>query len=220
MPDERDPVPAWPLPAGDPGQTRALIVEAAGPVYARKGLAGTSPADVAAAAGVSVETVRAHFDSAERLLVAVLAGRTEARIAEATWLVETSPGDRPAAAAAMSRLLIAVADKDADTTALEAELWLRAVRDPAVLDLLAEQARMVDGLLAAVVRARFGHLDPDVGVPVEAFATVLSSLFEGMVTRRRADPAAVPDELFGQALQWLIAGVRAAGPAPGPPGPG
>lgn len=219
MHDERDPAPARPLPTGDPGQTRALIVEAAGPVYARKGLAGTSAADVATAAGLPVEAVRAHFDSAERLLVAVLTGRTEARIAEATWLVESSPTDRPAAAAAMSRLLIAVADKDADTTALEAELWLRAVRDPAVLDLLAEQARMVDGLLAAVVRARFGHLDPDVRVPVEAFATVLSSLFEGMVIRRRADPDAVPDELFGQALQWLIAGVRAAGPPAGPRDP-
>lgn len=187
------------------------MIEAAGPVFARSGLAGTTAEDVAAAAGLSVEVVRAQFAGPEELLIEVLAGQAEQRAAEATWLVEGSPDDRREAAAALSRLIIAVADKDADTTELHAELWLRAVRDPAVMARLAEQGRRFDGFLAAVVQARFARLDPDVPVPAEALATVLNSLVEGMVQRRRADPGAVSDELFGQALLWLIAGVRAAG---------
>jgi AcrR family transcriptional regulator len=217
--DERDPAPARPLPAGDPGQVRALIVEAAGPVFAHSGLARTSAADVAAAAGVPVEAVRTLFDSPEHLLVEVLTGQVEERITEARWLVESNPTDRPEAIAALSRLLIAVADKDTDSTVLHAELWLQAVRNPAVMSRLAARARRFDGFLGQVVRARFGRLDPGVPVPVEALATVLNALVEGLVQRRRTDPDAVPDELFGQALQWLIAGVRAAGPAPGRPGP-
>jgi hypothetical protein len=42
-------------------------------------------------------------------------------------------------------------------------------------------------------------------------ATVLTALFEGLVRRRRADPAAVPEGLFEKTLQWLIAGIRAGG---------
>jgi AcrR family transcriptional regulator len=193
----------------DPDQTRALLVEAAGPVFARLGLARTSAEDVAAAAGLPVADVRAQFDTAEELLVEVLSSQAEQRVAEARWLTESNPDDRSEAAAALSRLLIAVADKDADTAGLQAELWLRANRDPAVMALLAAQGRRFDGFLAEVVRARFGRLDPDLPVPAEALATVLNSLFDGMVQRRRADPGAVPDELFGQALLWLLGGVRA-----------
>jgi AcrR family transcriptional regulator len=192
-------------------QTRALLIEAAAPVFARHGLARTTAEDVAAAAGLTVEAVRAQFRSPEELLIAVLTSQAEQRVAEARWLVESSPTDRPEAAAALSRLLIAVADKDADTAALHAELWLRANRDPAVMERMAAQGQRFDGFLAEVIRARFARLDPDVAVPVDALATVLNSLFEGMVQRRRADPDAVPDELFGQALLWLIAGVRATG---------
>jgi AcrR family transcriptional regulator len=191
-------------------QTRALLIEAAAPVFARNGLARTTAEDVAEAAGLTVDAVRTQFRSPEELLIAVLTSQAEQRVAEARWLVESSPTDRPEAAAALSRLLIAVADKDADTAALHAELWLRAQREPAVMDRLAEQGRRFDGFLAEVVRARFARLDAGVPVPAEALATVLNSLFEGMVQRRRADPDAVPDELFGQALLWLINGVRAA----------
>jgi hypothetical protein len=38
-------------------------------------------------------------------------------------------------------------------------------------------------------------------------------MFHGLMQRRRTEPDAVPDELFGQALQWLIAGVRAGADA-------
>jgi AcrR family transcriptional regulator len=216
---EREPAPARPLPGRDE-QTRALLIEAAAPVFVRNGLARTTAEDVAAAAGLTVEAVRSQFRSAEELLIAVLTSRAEQRVAEARWLVESSPTDRPQAAAALSRLLTAVADRDAATAELHAELWLRAHREPAVMNRLAEQGKRFDGFLAEVIRARFARLDPDVPVPVDALATVLNSLFEGLVQRRRADPDAVPDELFGQALQWLIAGVRTAGPAPGRPDPG
>ena len=102
-------------PSRDPAQTRALLIEAAGPVFARLGLAGTRAEDVAAAAGLTVEDVHAQFAGPEELLIEVLTSQAEQRVAEANWLVDSSPTDRREAAAALSRLIIAVADKDADT---------------------------------------------------------------------------------------------------------
>jgi AcrR family transcriptional regulator len=216
---EREPRPAHPLPAGDPGQTRALLIEAAAGVFAAKGLASTTAEDVAAAAGLPVQAVYAQFATPEQLLVEVMTGQAEERIAEATWLVESSPTNRAEAAAALSRLLIAVADKDAETAPLRAELWSHALRHPEVMDRLAGQARTFDGLLAEIIKARFARLDPGFDVPVEPLATAMSALFDGLVQRRRTDPDAVPEELFGQALQWLIIGVRVAGAGPGGPAP-
>jgi AcrR family transcriptional regulator len=194
-----------------------MLIEAAGPVFARKGLAETTAGDVAAAAGLPVQAVREHFDSPEELLLEVLTSQVEGRLAEAAWLAEGSPTSRPDAAAALSRLLITVADKDVDTAGLNAELWLRAIREPSVMRRLAARSKRFEGMLGMVIQSRFARLDPGLDVPVEAMATVLGSLFDGMVQRRRQDPAAVPDELFGQALQWFINGVRATAARPQEP---
>ena len=38
--------------------------------------------------------------------------------------------------------------------------------------------------------------------------SALLGLFQGLVRQRRVDPASVPDDLFAQAVGWLLAGVR------------
>lgn len=71
----------------------------------------------------------------------------------------------------------------------------------------AELARLVGG-----VRAR---QDAPPEVPVTAVATVVQALFGGLVRQRRINPDSVPEELFGQALGWLFAGIAASGTAAG-----
>lgn len=53
-------------------QTRADVLDAAGRLFAEGGWAGTGMREVARAAGVSVETVYAHFASKSELLATVL----------------------------------------------------------------------------------------------------------------------------------------------------
>lgn len=64
-----------------------------------------------------------------------------------------------------------------------------------------------------------GHIGARGSVPADALATIAMALFQGLLRQRRIDPASVPDELLGQAMQWLFAGI-AAGDTAGAPGPG
>ena len=190
--------------------SRELLLDAAGQLFARNGFAATTAEQIAAVAGVPVATLHAEFGGTETLLFEVVSGRIDAQLSEAGWLAET--GDRPDAAAAISRLLVAIADKETDLAPLEAELWQLALRRPDVMDRLAARDRTIDTLLAMFIRQRFGRADPGVDVPAEALATVLQALVHGFVQRRRTDPDAVPEDLFGRALQWMLAGIRASAP--------
>jgi hypothetical protein len=42
--------------------------------------------------------------------------------------------------------------------------------------------------------------------------TVVLALFDGLMRQRRTDPATVPDDLFPQALRWLLTGLAADEP--------
>lgn len=189
---------------------RDLLLEAAAQLFTRNGFAATTAEQVAAVAGVPLAVLHAEFGSTDTLLVEVVSGRMSAQLAEARWLAET--GDRPDAAAAVSRLLIAIADKETDLAPLEAELWQLALRRPEVMDQLATRDRTIDTLLAVFIRQRFARTDPGLEVPAEALAMILHALVNGVVQLRRTDPDAVPENLFGHALQWLLAGIRAAAP--------
>src|SRR3954454_753791 len=55
----------------DPGQTRALVVDAAQRLFAERGFAATSMRDISAASGVSHPLIHHHFGSKEELYAAV-----------------------------------------------------------------------------------------------------------------------------------------------------
>jgi AcrR family transcriptional regulator len=206
--DEPDISSALGPEAVETAQQRELLLDAAAQIFAVKGFAGTSADEIAAAAGLPVQALHAHFAGLDELLIDVLTSRIDQRVTEAGWLVKSVAGDRAEVAAALSRLLVVVADQDADTAALRAELWLHAVQNPEAMARVAARWRAFDAVVADVARAQFARHDPGFDVPADGLATVLTALFEGLVRRRRADPEAVPDDLFGNALRWLVAGVR------------
>ena len=54
------------------------------------------------------------------------------------------------------------------------------------------------------------------GIPAEAVTRIMLALFQGLARQRQIDPAAVPADLFRQALQWLLIGMQTAS-LPEPP---
>jgi AcrR family transcriptional regulator len=90
-------------------ETRAAVLATAAELFAERGWTATGMRDVAAAAGVSVETVYAHFPSKAALLMAAIdigvVGDDEpvplARRPEFAALAEGSTADRIAAAAGL-----------------------------------------------------------------------------------------------------------------------
>ncbi|QUQ62907.1 TetR/AcrR family transcriptional regulator [Kutzneria sp. CA-103260] len=183
-------------------RTRELLLDAAARVFAQKGYAGASVDEIAEAAGYSIGAVYSNFGGKEQLFVELLKERANDRVTQAAEiLADAEPGE---AHRAMSRLVIDVADKDTDFAPLQAEFWLYAVRNPQLMETLAERMREPRDMLTALV----GRSVPG-AAKADQLSTIIMALFQGLVRQRRTDPDSVPEELFGQALEWLFTGAEA-----------
>ncbi|MGW7005599.1 TetR/AcrR family transcriptional regulator [Streptomyces sp. NPDC054933] len=196
-------------------RTRALLLDAAARVFARKGFTGASVEEIAEAAGFSTGALYSNFDSKEALFLELLSHRQTDRITEAAQALDSHEVGTGEAAAELGRLLIDVADKDIDFAPLQAEFWLYAIRNPEVLDTMATKLREPRQALERVISASLAQRGAPTEVSSEAVATVVAALFQGLVRLRRIDSASVSEELFGKALTWLFAGISASG-APEP----
>ena len=182
-------------------RTRELLLDAAARVFAQKGYAGASVDEIADTAGYSIGAVYSNFGGKEQLFVELLKERANDRVTQAAEIMgDAEPGD---ATRAMSRLVIEVADKDTDFAPLQAEFWLYAVRNPELMESLAERMREPRDMLTALVSRSV----PD-AERADQLSTIIMALFQGLVRQRRTDPDSVPEELFGQALRWLFTGAE------------
>ncbi|MFJ7070650.1 TetR/AcrR family transcriptional regulator [Streptomyces sp. NPDC101115] len=151
------PAPASPAPAGpgprprprrhDP-ERRERIVEAALRVVGRDGIAGLSHRTVAAEADVPLGSTTYHFASLDELLVAALR-RANDNLGRA--LRESPELADPATdlAAVLARLMGAWIGGERSGVELEYELYLAALRRPALRPVAAEWAEDVSAVLAA-----------------------------------------------------------------------
>ncbi len=183
-------------------RTRELLLDAAARVFAQKGFAGASVDEIADAAGYSIGAVYSNFGGKEQLFVELLKERANDRVTQAAEIL--ADAEPEAATRAMGRLVLEVADKDVDFAPLQAEFWLYAVRNPELMESLAQRMREPRDLLTALVSQSV----PD-AARADQLATIIMALFQGLVRQRRTDPDSVPEELFGQALDWLFNGAEA-----------
>ncbi|GDY31011.1 TetR/AcrR family transcriptional regulator [Gandjariella thermophila] len=197
-------------------RTRELLLDAAARTFARKGFAGASVEEIAEAAGFSIGALYSNFGGKEQLFLELLSARASGRLREAAQILEDPAVADPLGA--LSAQLVEVADKDVDFALLQAEFWLYAVRNPRLMDTLAEQQHDVQGALKDLVDREMRRRGHRIGVPGEHVAVVALALFQGLVRQRRVDPGSVPDGLYGQALRWLFAGLAAEAGSPEPDG--
>ena len=134
--------------------TKQAVVDAASELFAANGWAATGMRDVAAAAGVAIETVYSHFASKRGLLLAVadaavVGDDAPVPLAERADFLAIGQGRRPARIEAAARLLTAV-----------------QVRTAAVAVLLREAAPN-DAEIAELLRATRERQRVDVGRAVE-----------------------------------------------------
>ncbi|WP_031466372.1 TetR/AcrR family transcriptional regulator [Sciscionella sediminilitoris] len=185
-------------------RTRELLLDAAALTFARKGFHGATVEEIAEAAGFTIGALYANFGGKEQLFLELLSTRASSQIAAAEEMVREGAVTATDPLRAISQYLVDLADKDADFAPLQAEFWLYAVRNPHVLDTMAEQMREPHAALARLITE---SVDTH-GVPPDTVATVVFALFQGLVRRRRVDPASTPPELFASALQWLFTGIE------------
>jgi AcrR family transcriptional regulator len=196
-------------------RTRALLLDSAARVFARKGFAGASVEEIAESAGFSIGALYSNFGSKEALFLELMASRRLDRIAQAAETLNTHQAGTGEIAAELAHLIVTSADKDSDFAPLQAELWLYAVRNPQVMETMAAALQGLREALGGLVDSSLTKLGAPAAVPTESATTVVMALIGGLVRQRRIDPASVPEELFAQALRWLFIGMSAGtGAAP------
>ena len=189
-------------------RTRELLLDAAARTFARKGFAGASVEEIAEDAGFTVGALYSHFASKSELFLELMAGRARNRESETAQLLAEDPSD-DAMWTALGEQMIQVADKDMDLVPLQAEFWLYAVRNPEVMETFTVRQRQRREPLERLIGDGLQRAGGYPGDLAPRLAIVVSALFQGMVRQRRLDPDHVSAELYGEALRWLFAGVRA-----------
>ena len=175
---------------------RPAILKAAAEVIAERGVIGTRIADVAERAGTSAPGVLYWFATKDELLTEALSFSDDRFYAELSdQLVELG-----SARARLERLVeVWPAEGDSETV-LWMELWVRALRDPAVNATRAQFDARWRAAIADVVRegqmaGEFGDEDP------EAFALTLAALMDGFAIQLALrDPAVTPELVKGHCM--------------------
>jgi AcrR family transcriptional regulator len=202
-------------------RTREQLLDAAAHVFAQKGYAGASVEEIAESAGYSTGALYSNFGGKEDLFLELMSDRRARGIARQAAAVaeilneDTADGQDPLAL--FSWRLEKVTDRNAEAVLLQAEFWLYTVRNPEAMHILATKTGERAGALTPLVTHIMQRYGAHPGIPAEAVTRIMLALFQGLARQRQIDPAAVPADLFRQALRWLLIGMRTAASPPEPP---
>jgi AcrR family transcriptional regulator len=190
---------------------RMSLLDAAAEVFAARGLREASVDEIAERAGYSKGAVYWHFESKDGLFLALLEERIDKPTREMIELLESAPPEQDMGPEA-SRRFTELLRTQRELLLLEHEYWSHAVRDAALRERYRQRQEQLRTALGKALTIRVQHL----GGPAldrargKAMATVVMSLAAGLARERLIDPAAVPDELLGDALVLLYKGSVAA----------
>lgn len=180
---------------------REAIVAAAEALFAERGFAETSMADIVEASGVSTGTVYRYFDNKEAVVMAV----TEAAVG-----VQFDPdqGDPLALANAMQVLIAAATDRRRGR--VSNQVWARATGSPSLQTMIAERhtqvcrwlARSIDHLAASKIGQ---DIPREPSAQALQRAEIIICAISGL--QQRVAAGLQPDaEAFGAMLVTLAAG--------------
>ena len=189
--------------------TRAQLLDAAERVFAREGLRGASVDAIALEAGYSTGALYSSFKGKEDLFLTLIEERIDPRLAKVyeALEVELAAGTPPLEAA---RRFMAVLSEERDAFLLLIDFWGQAVRNGKAADRYAERHARLRTIIARVLDAAARNGQTSSPVSADQLSTMLIALANGFAIERLANPDAVPDELFGHAMDALLRGAQTA----------
>jgi AcrR family transcriptional regulator len=196
-------------------RTRRALVDAAARLFDERGYAGTTVADIAAAAEVGTRTFFSYFASKEDLLFP----ESEDRIRASVELIRSARrGESPPDV--LRRTVAAISGADDDLVGPMAPLRIRlAETEPAVtrvgaVFLLRAQQQMTHALIESYP----DELDPvDAAAMVGTFVGAASGTLSALVSGSKKRSAAEVGERLRQAIDAALAGWSTARSAAAPP---
>jgi AcrR family transcriptional regulator len=196
--------------------TRAHLLDAAERVFAREGFRGASVDAIALEAGYSSGALYSNFKGKEDLFLTLVEERIDPRLAKVYEALETelASGAQPLGA---GRRFMEVLGQERDAFLLLIDFWGQAVRDRKAATRYAERHGRLRAIIVRVLDAAAGGRLAESSIPAEQLSTLVIALANGFVIERLADPGAVPDDLFGQAMGALLRGAGAVAARPDAP---
>jgi AcrR family transcriptional regulator len=189
--------------------TRTCLLEAAGRVFARRGLAQASVDEVAADAGFTKGAVYANFGSKEELFLEMLDRKFAMRLADMEAVLRTeAPPEEQARVA--GREFLATISGDPEWGRLFVEAALHASRNEAFREKLQGSYAAMRASMAELLRARVeadGIVSP---VPYDQLAMMVFAMANGVGFERLVEGDHVPADLFGTMLGLFTRGVWSA----------
>jgi AcrR family transcriptional regulator len=186
----------------DPAQKRARLMAVARTLFAERGFAATTTADIARGAGVSEGIVFHHFGSKGELLVAVAADYGRG-LAEAMFAAAPPPGEPPSAEAMLRAAFAYVREHGALARLLKLTPDPSEKHDARQASRTQIVSALARGLAAWSAAGRVRPLDPQVTAEL-LFALVEAALIECFV---HGDGTREPDYLR-EAVRCVEGAVR------------
>jgi AcrR family transcriptional regulator len=198
--------------AADP---RDVLLDAAAKVFVERGYRDASLDQIASRAGYSKGAIYWHFDGKEDLFLTLVDERVHKPTHEMVELLASAPSDQDMGPEA-SRRFVEVLRSERELLVLLHEYWSQAIRDPKLRARYAERQRRLRASVASALAKRAENLGaPSGAFPADRMATAILSLAAGLAQERLIDPDAVPDQLLGDIIVLLYAGIVARGGAAG-----
>ena len=196
-------------------ETRGLLLDAAADLFAHKGFHATSAEAVAAAAGRTSGALYDHFGGKDGLLVALVERWVEETVVDFAAAIHNER-DLDGRLGALWRGVLRRDNETGDAwLLLEFELWLHAVRQPAMGVVGAERFAVMRQGLAGGFEEWASEFDFALPVPSNDLAVQAIGLLLGAAFQYRLDPASVTQGLVVDGLRRLMGFDHALPPSPG-----
>ena len=187
--------------------TRTRLLDAAEKVFVDRGFHAASVDEVAEEAGYSKGAVYSNFENKDELFLAVLERRVDSR---ALAIEADVPTDRPIneQAEQAGNAFLEVFLQQSQWSLLLMEFATYAARHPNLRERFALRNRRMRDAMAKIIEQHLGALGLQSPMSSDDLATVLFALGDGFIMTKLIDPDQVDDDLFGQALVLMLAGLQ------------
>jgi len=190
------------------GTARERILDAALAEFHDHGYAGTSLQAIAKRAGLTKGAVYWSFRDKQDLFLALVHERVDVPAGELMRLTEDAPSDvetAPLVSQGMAELI----RTQPGVLLLLFEHWSIAVRDSQLRRGYVDRQSELRRAMAHTLQTRHSTTGVPLTYPAERLAAGIMCLAQGIAMEALVQPAATPDELFGEILGLIYDGLAA-----------
>lgn len=181
---------------------RESVVAAAAEVFMREGFQQASVRRIAAEAGMTTGAIYSSFEGKADLFLAVLEEKLDPRLAEMYEAARGAPSGE--VGARVGERFSAYLKQRRRWLILLIEFWAQAARDRKTRRMFERRHGNLRAAIAETLGERAARLGTPLPLSADELATVLIALTNGFAVERLADSSAVPEDLYGRAVDLLL----------------